>query len=285
MSQALTPTSRTDEFLAPTGANVSFAFVSFGRRIGLSLCDESLPEPVQAVLPVNRTPVDVASAERHFRLAWHTAVESPLLRDGYHLYDGDDFRRWAPDREQAVEAIETEVEHDIAEFADPWLFMHAGVVAWQGEAIVLPGESFAGKSTLIAALVEAGATYFSDEYAVLDANGWVLPFPRRLSLRDGPLGAAGRRDLRHRGPRQNEMTVPLPIGRVVVLTYRKGHDFRTDTLPPGAAILELCQHMTAIRRRPQDVLETLNVITRAAPTLKGVRGEAEDAVSRLLNAI
>src|ERR671929_229610 len=60
---------------------------------------------------------------------------------------------------------------------------HAGVVGWQGRAILIPGRSFSGKSTLVAALVRAGATYYSDEFAVLDERGRVHPFPKKLSMR------------------------------------------------------------------------------------------------------
>src|SRR5262245_38089017 len=42
-------------------------------------------------------------------------------------------------------------------------YVHAGVVKWRGAAILLPGRSFAGKSTLVKTLCEAGATYVSDE--------------------------------------------------------------------------------------------------------------------------
>ena len=89
----------------------------------------------------------------------------------------------------------------VAEFSTPHLMMHAGVVAWKGKAIVLPGTSHAGKTTLVTALVEAGATYYSDEYAVLDAKGHVSPYARRLSLRDGPFGEARRARLSGPGPR------------------------------------------------------------------------------------
>ena len=40
--------------------------------------------------------------------------------------------------------------------------LHAAAVAWQGRAIVIPGHSHAGKSTLTAALLRAGAGYLSD---------------------------------------------------------------------------------------------------------------------------
>ena len=71
----------------------------------------------------------------------------------------------------------------IALHAPNHVFVHAGVVGVEDRAIVLPGRSFAGKTTLVAALVKAGAEYWSDEYAVLDADGLVHPYPKPLSVR------------------------------------------------------------------------------------------------------
>src|SRR4051794_20574153 len=50
---------------------------------------------------------------------------------------------------------------------------------------VIPRVSHSGKTTLVAALVRAGATYYSDEYAVFDAQGSVHPYARPLGIRDG----------------------------------------------------------------------------------------------------
>jgi len=58
------------------------------------------------------------------------------------------------------------------------------VVAWRGRAILLPGRSYVGKSTLVMELVRAGAVYYSDEYAVLDARGRVHPFAQPVALRE-----------------------------------------------------------------------------------------------------
>ena len=55
---------------------------------------------------------------------------------------------------------------------------HAGVVGWRGRAIVIPGRSHAGKSTLVAELVRRGAVYYCDEFAVLHETGRVHPYRR-----------------------------------------------------------------------------------------------------------
>src|SRR5579875_714636 len=63
--------------------------------------------------------------------------------------------------------------------------VHAGAVAWHGCGILLPGKTHAGKSSLVAELVRRGATYYSDEYALIDGEGRLHPYPRPLLLRHG----------------------------------------------------------------------------------------------------
>ena len=73
----------------------------------------------------------------------------------------------------------------------------AGVVGWENRAIVMPGASFAGKTTLVRAWLEAGATYYSDEFAVLDRAGRVHPVcasagdPGRIERRNSPRAGRG----------------------------------------------------------------------------------------------
>jgi hypothetical protein len=75
----------------------------------------------------------------------------------------------------ALHVLDAQLRARIAYAAPDRIFVHAGVVAVGDRAILLPGMSFAGKSTLVAALVSTGATYLSDEFAVLDAAGLVHP--------------------------------------------------------------------------------------------------------------
>ena len=64
--------------------------------------------------------------------------------------------------------------------------VHAGAVLWGERALLLPGVTHAGKSSLVAELLRRGATYFSDEYALIDSEGRVHPYPRPLLLGMAP---------------------------------------------------------------------------------------------------
>src|ERR1700743_2440966 len=94
--------------------------------------------------------------------------------------------------------------------------VHAGTVLLGERALLLPGITHAGKSSLVAELLRRGATYFSDEYALIDSEGLVHPYPRPLLLRNG-------------SPEQtpcladelNARTgnTPMPVGWILSLEY------------------------------------------------------------------
>ncbi|MCU0309568.1 MAG: hypothetical protein MUE36_01325 [Acidimicrobiales bacterium] len=61
--------------------------------------------------------------------------------------------------------------------------LHAGAVELDGRVLLVAGESGAGKSTLTAALVQRGASYLTDEVAVVRLpSGGVAPFPKPIDL-------------------------------------------------------------------------------------------------------
>jgi len=49
----------------------------------------------------------------------------------------------------------------IAEHAPNHTLVHAGVASFRGHRIMLPGHSFAGKTTIVADFVRASAMYYS----------------------------------------------------------------------------------------------------------------------------
>lgn len=139
-----------------------------------------------------------------------------VLRDGEVV---------ATSRDQATlgRVLLSELHLAVAANARHGLFVHAAAVAWRCVGIVMPARSMAGKSTLVRALVAAGADCYSDEYAVLDATGAPAPVPQahldpeHTGNRRHRLG--GRRD--RRGRACGYRTGPGPPRRVNLVQARE----------------------------------------------------------------
>ena len=162
-------------------------------------------------------------------------------------------------------------------------FIHAGAVADGERATIFPGHSFSGKTTLTAAMVRAGATYLSDEFAVLDEDGRVHPYPKSLSLRS----EAGTSQVNTHAHELGGVVAEesLPLGLAVLTSYRAGAEWRPRSLSPGEGALMLISHAVPARTRPQ---ATMRAITRAlepALILAGERGEADDLADELLRRV
>lgn len=178
--------------------------------------------------------------------------------------------------ERRLPDLEKTIELEIAQRAPEHVFVHAGVVRWGAAALLLPGESMAGKSTLVRELTARGALYYSDEFAVLDRDGLVHPYPRPLALRSGERLAA--RSLGWRAELE-----PVPVGWVLDCRYRG-----TDAWHPlsrAEAVLALFAHAVAARSKPEAILRILGLALKGATALQGVRGEAGTAVDRILTWI
>jgi hypothetical protein len=179
-------------------------------------------------------------------------------------------------------SLERELRMRVAREAHDRIFVHAGVVGHTGGALLLPGESFSGKTTLVAALVRAGATYYSDEYAALDSDGLVHPYPKPLSLRDS-----------NHQQRNHDVGVlggkvgvqPLPVCVVVMTTYRAGTDWEPKPLDPGDGALALLAHAVPTRERPAEALRATRRAIEGAVLVEGDRGEADDLAPVLLSTL
>ncbi len=174
----------------------------------------------------------------------------------------------------------------VAEFADSKVFLHAGVVGWKNRAIVIPARSWSGKSTLVAELIKKGAVYYSDEYAVLDADGNVHPFPKWISLRP-PKPPYTQLDYAVESFGGVAGSEPIQVGLVLITKYRKDKKlpkkWQPRRLSGGRGIMEILPHALPVRNKPKFVLEVLNKLTTRAIIVKTVRGEADEFVVALLN--
>ena len=147
----------------------TIVFETYGVTVELLLEDPPFVAPA-LLLPPGSRQADPASATGAFVL---TAAGEVKL-------DGRPVGSASADDGSGLAALEAALRAHVALQSPDRIFVHAGVVAVRGRAIVLPGTSYCGKTTLVAALVRAGATYFSDEFAVLDERGAVHPYPKPL---------------------------------------------------------------------------------------------------------
>jgi hypothetical protein len=211
-----------------------------------------------------------------------TKVGSNIRR--FNILYGDALRlAGSKNTDPVLEALERDLQIYVAEKARRRVFVHAGVVGWQGKAIVIPGRTMSGKTTLVKALVEAGATYYSDEYAVLDERGRVHPYLKPMSVRENGGGSMRRILPEDLGGKSGAK--PLPVGLVVATSYREGARWRPRQLLPGRGVMALLNHTVSIRRKPERALTTLRQVVADASVIKGARGEAAETADNLLGRL
>lgn len=262
------------------GWAAGFAFEAYGLRIGIRANTADVLPRLMDYLPPGWTPTDSSVVDLLYSLT--VGGEGP--RAGvrkYNLLYADAGRIGrSMDLDEALETFEINVQMYVAEMARERIFVHAGAVAWGDQAILIPGRSHSGKTSLTAAFVRAGATYYSDEYAVLDAQGLVHPFARPLQVRAGTDGRMTKQPVAALGGQVGER--PLRVGLVLVTEYAAQGRWRPRRLSPGQGVLALLASTVPARREPALALAALQNAVSGATLLKGRRGEADELVAAIL---
>jgi hypothetical protein len=254
------------------------AFESYGLRIGVRVNREPALERIETVLPPawrrRRSPV-----VDHL-YSFVAGGGAGRVRTFSLAYSGSTRIARTLDPDEALDALASSLRLYVAEAARDRVFVHAGVVSWRGAAIVIPGRSCSGKSRLVAALVRGGATYYSDEYAVLDRRGLVHPYPAPLSWRDD--GRATRRIA------ADELGAAagaaIPVGVVACARYEPGARWQPRALSPGRGMLALLSNTIPARRKPRAVMTALRRAVSRARLWDGSRGEAGETAALLLQS-
>ena len=168
----------------------------------------------------------------------------------------------------------------IAAMSKSWVFLHAGVVEWRGKAIVLPGHSHKGKTTLVSELIRLGAGYMSDEYAVMDSAGLIHPFERDLGVRFDPLEGPMPVDPAQFGGIR--VTDPIEAGLILFTGFVENGEWRPETMTLGNGILESVPEVIPFTFNTEFVLKVLNTTFKRAIIVRSDRGEARDTAPRIL---
>lgn len=198
------------------------------------------------------------------------------------LYEGSEPAR-GEDEVVFFKYVDSIIRASVGEEARDFVFLHAGVVGWKGKAIVLPGDSYKGKSTLVAELVRAGAEYYSDDFALFNSDGLLYPFHRPLAMR-----RRDNFDPYHLTVEELEGKYghePIPAGVVLFTEYVKGSRFRPRQMTAGEGVLELVSYALSMRQRSEFAFRVLNNIASRAIIISSRRGTAETFAKTLLNFV
>lgn len=250
---------------------VALDFRSHGSRISIEdASGAGVAESLRAALPpILEPPGDGAAAARY-------VVERRTDKAGtfaYRIVSGGEVRLRTRDKARAVTWLRGEIDQVVAERSRQALFVHAGVVGWRGHAIVIPGRTMSGKSRLVTELVRRGATYYSDEFAVFDDQGRVLPYARQSVLRDpGVEVDLGSRDADE----------PLPVGLIVSTSYRAGAPWQPRELRGVRAVVPIIDNTVLAREESRRLLHLSAKLAAHAVTLQGPRPEASEVAPLLL---
>lgn len=247
-------------------------FEAYGVAIAVGGSGPEVLERVMPYLPPGYKLLESDSVERRF----------DILQDGdgtYRFLKDGDAEQLGMGLDLAVLMLDTELRLFIARKAPNAIFVHAGAVAHNGKAIVLPGLSFAGKTTLVAALVKAGATYYSDEFAVLDEQGRVHPYPKPLSLRNEQRIQIDQ-SVESLGGIAGDAAVP--VGLIAVTSYKPGGTWNPRRLTAGEGAMAVLGNTVPARERPQEAMRAIRAAVDGAVVLESERGEADEVAEKLL---
>jgi len=257
------------------------SFTAYGVRVGVRVNDAAILRQLMGRLPPGSKPSAVRRVDHLYSLTGFPANSNGKVRRfnlGYW-----NLLRFSRSRsfDDLLDGFESHVQLTVAEYAARRVFVHAGVVGWNGRAILIPGTSYSGKTTLVEHLIRAGATYYSDEYAVLDERGRVHPYARPLGIR----GRDTAHDTKVRAEKLGAQvgSKPLPIDLVISTRFKAGARWRPRKLTRGKGVLELLANTVSARSQPELALSVLPKALESARIVKGVRGEASEIVESILS--
>jgi hypothetical protein len=269
------------EFIAPTDP-VTFAFRAFGSTLRIESNDTDLLDDIRvetnSALIGKLEYIDPGSAIPDRVLGVY------LDGEAYRLYEDGEESTHGTSRRNFIKFYNAIVRVAVGEHAENLVFLHAGAVAWNEKAIVMPAHSFSGKTTLVAELVKLGAVYYSDEYAVIDADGRVNPYERDLSVRfDGGRSEHTLIPVETIGGKAG--VDPVPIGMLLLTTYDPNACFQPKRLTLGEAIVGTIPFAIPVLKYPERTIKHLQTAFEHSICLSSARGDAARTAVLILDLL
>jgi len=217
---------------------------------------------------------------------------------GTHVYSRNGLERYRGSAMGVIHYAIWDIHAIVPQSSRDFLFIHAGSVARNGGALLLPGPAGRGKSSLVAALLRRGFGYLSDEAGAIDpVSSRAYPFPKRLSLEPDALvffpglearlqdveaaGAAlGKRYVR---PEDMDaaVAVPSPIERIVFLGPQRSGTPRVTRIGQAEAVERLAASSLNLYRYRERGVILLSRVVLSAEALELSGGDPNDLAAAI----
>jgi len=160
-----------------------------------------------------------------------------------------------------IEYLEHKIYHLIIDKLSNYYLIHAGVIAYNNEATLLPGKSGSGKTTLVAGLIKKGFRYLSDEIAIIDPQTLkIYPFLKPLNMKKGSLSLFKEFEPEMRLISKNDinmedkihhifvnncsihpMNKPIPLKNIILIQYNPSIKCKLRPISRASAIFEIAR--------------------------------------------
>lgn len=256
-----------------TGSDADgFVVSAFGCHFRVNLCSDARADLERFIYPT-------LARRRETSVSPTVSIRVDRVGQGFQLsVDGTAVTATSEPLDLVVDLVRV-LDETVIQRQSTFFAIHAGVVEWKGRALILPGGTHSGKSTLVAELLRQGATYFSDEYALVDKEGIVHPYPRPLLVRRG-------------SPQQfpvlaeqcnaNTGDHPARVGWIIAVVYDPAGCWKMNPLPQSMALMNLLQNTPHALAESTSIMVSFERAVAGAHCYVGTRLEAGEAAAQIL---
>jgi hypothetical protein len=181
---------------------------------------------------------------------------------------------------------------------DPRIGIHASAASLNGRTFLFPAPAGSGKTTLVAGLLQHGASYMTDEAALIAPETIELhPYPKPMWMAPGAIRAVdGLRDrllpeyrslsrvrvyVRCTDLGADAVTMPLPVDLVVAPSYRQGSATTLEPMSRAECLMTLANNAFNLHRFGRQGVTALERLVAASRCYRLTIGDLDEALRAL----
>ena len=201
---------------------------------------------------------------------------------------------------RVMPCLEQEINQYLIGARGERLLVHAAAAGHGKHAVLFPATAGAGKSSLVAGLVQRGSRYLTDELVIIHLRtSKIVPFPKAVSLKEGSFRLFESLGPDPTGPPHDRVWYldperlrpgsvvkrPMPIGWVVLPRYEAGAATCMEALTLGETVLGLFENTVSMTRDKETGLDRLIAIAKEARGYRLVFGDLAEACEAVLDLV